>query len=126
MEKLGIRNGFRVSFVNAPSHYASLLRPLPAGVKVLGGRGTNLDLLHLFAQDHLQLTRTFPRAKPRITKDGMLWVSWPKQTSTMRRDLTETAVRELGLALGLVDVKVAAIDDDWSGLKFVYRLRDRR
>ena len=66
-----------------------------------------------------------PRAKARIKLNGTLWISWPKQTSTFRSDLNENTVRELGLSNGLVDVKVAAIDDDWSGLKFVYRLRDR-
>ncbi len=123
--KLGIREGFRVSFVGAPSHYRSLLGPLPPGVEVIGSRGTRLDLLHLFALDQPHLITAMPRAKGRIKVDGMLWVSWPKQTSRISTDLNETAVREIGLSNGLVDVKVAAVDDDWSGLKFVYRLKDR-
>jgi len=123
--KLGIKPRYRISFVNEPSHYLAILGSLPEGVKILGIRGTDLNFLHLFARDHFQLIRTFPRAKPRIRTDGMLWVSWPMHTSRMASSLTETAVRELGLSIGLVDVKVAAIDDDWSGLKFVYRLKDR-
>ncbi len=123
--KLGVHEGDRVSFVGAPSQYRSLLGPLPAGVKVIGSRGTRLDFLHLFAMDRAQLMRAFPRAKERIKVDGMLWISWPKQTSPIRTDLNEAAVREIGLSNGLVDVKVAAIDEDWSGLKFVYRLKDR-
>ena len=126
VDKLGIKPGFRISFVNQPSHHLATLGPLPEGVKVLGIRGTNLNFLHLFARDRFQLIRTLPRAKPRIRADGMLWISWPKQTSRMASNLSETAVRELGLSIGLVDVKVAAIDDDWSALKFVYRLKDRR
>ncbi len=123
--KLGIQQGDRVSFVGAPSHYRTLLGRLPAGVTVIGPRGKRIDLLHLFVLDQHQLSNAIPKAKARIKADGMLWVSWPKQTSPLRTGLNETAVREIGLANGLVDVKVAAIDHDWSGLKFVYRLRDR-
>ena len=123
--KLGIQEGYRVSFAGAPAHYRTLLGRLPAGVKVVGGRGTRLDFLHLFVQNEPQLMSAIAGAKGRIKVAGMLWISWPKQTSPIRTDLNETTVREIGLSNGLVDVKVAAIDDDWSGLKFVYRLKDR-
>jgi hypothetical protein len=125
LEKLGIRTGHRISIVNAPGHYLQLLGKLPEGVELLAGQAGGLDVVHLFAGDRGQLAKAFPRAKQRIKPDGVLWVSWPKQTSALKSDLNENTVREIGLAHGLVDVKVAAIDQDWSGLKFVYRTKDR-
>ena len=125
VEKLGIRPGYRISVANAPGHYLRLLGKLPEGVVLLAGRASGLDILHLFVVDGGQLTEVFPRAKQRIKPSGMLWVSWPKQTSGLKSDLNENVVREIGLAHGLVDVKVAAIDLDWSALKFVYRTKDR-
>lgn len=124
-DKLGLKPGSRVSFSNAPSHYSSLLG-LPAGeVELVGNRSRDLDFLHLFVRDRKRLMAVFPKAKRRIKSNGSLWVSWPKLTSSLAGDLSENLVREVGLANGLVDVKVAAIDEDWSGLKFVYRLKDR-
>jgi len=125
LEKLGIRPGDRVSIENAPGHYLRLLGKLPEGVELFAGRASGLDVLHLFVGDRGQLTEAFPRAKRRINPSGMLWVSWPKQTSALKSDLNENTVRDIGLAHGLVDVKVAAIDQDWSALKFVYRTKDR-
>jgi len=125
LEKLGIRPGYRISVENAPRHYLRLLGQLPEGAELLAGRASGLDVLHLFAGDWGQLAKAFPRAKQRIKPDGVLWVSWTKQTSALKSDLNENVVREIGLAHGLVDVKVAAIDQDWSALKFVYRTKDR-
>jgi len=125
LEKLGIRPGYRISIANAPEHYLRLLGKLPEGVELLGGRASGLDVLHLFAGNRGQLSEAFPRAMQRIKSDGVLWVSWTKQTSASKSDLNENIVREIGLAHGLVDVKVAAIDQDWSALKFVYRTKDR-
>ena len=123
--KLGIKEGFRISLIGDPAHFRSLLGPLPAGVEILGPRSMGLDLIHLFAASRVELTRKFAGAKRRMKPDGALWVSWPKLTSAMKSDLNENIVRQHGLEGGLVDVKVAAIDEDWSGLKFVYRLKDR-
>lgn len=125
VDKLGIKPGSRVSFSNEPSHYFALLGVSAGGIEIAGGRARDLDFLHVFVRDRKQLAAAFPRAKLRIKPNGVLWVSWPKLTSTLTSDLSENVVREIGLANGLVDVKVAAIDEDWSGLKFVYRLRDR-
>jgi hypothetical protein len=123
--KLGFKQGFRISFVHEPNHYVDILGGLPPGTTVLGARATNLDLVHLFATRQHELDREFPNAKRRMKPDGTLWVSWPKQSSSLVTDLNENIVREIGLANGLVDVKVAAVDEDWSALKFVYRLKDR-
>ena len=123
--KLGIKPGSRISLVNYPDNYLALLGELPHGVQFTDELARDLDFIHLFAADHRMLTEAFPQAKQRIKPEGMLWVSWPKQTSALKGDLKENDVREIGLANSLVDVKVAAIDEDWSGLKFVYRLKDR-
>src|SRR3989304_3090743 len=123
--KIGIRPGFRGSLAHAPAPYLRLLGKLPEAVELLAGRASGLDVLHLFVGNQGQLSEAFPRAKQRIKPDGMLWVSWPKQTSGLKSDLNENTVREIGLAHGLVDVKVAAIDQDWAGPKFVYRIKNR-
>jgi len=83
------------------------------------------DFIHFFATRRRQLEQKFAALKKALAKDGMLWISWPKGSSGVATDLNENVVREIGLARGLVDVKVCAIDSVWSGLKFVYRLRDR-
>jgi hypothetical protein len=124
--KLGLKPGFRLSLVGGPPGYRSALGRLPDGAKILGHRAANLDFIHIFVADRGELIRELPRAKQRIRPDGMLWVSWPKRASGVKTDLSEQVIREAGLASGLVDVKVAAIDNVWSGLKFVYRLKDRR
>jgi hypothetical protein len=126
VQKLGIKPGFRVAFVNEPDHYRALLGDLPEGLQFGMEDGEPFDFLHLFATHQRQLERDFPAAKARMKMDGMLWVSWPKLKSKLESDLKEGIVRQIGLANELVDVKVAAVDDDWSGLKFVYRLEDRR
>jgi hypothetical protein len=115
-----------MAILNAPAHYLDLLGELPPDV-VVAAEETSipLDFIHLFLTKREDLERAFPQAKDQLSETGMLWVSWPKQSSNLRGDLKENIVREIGLSNGLVDVKVAAIDADWSGLKFVYRLQDR-
>lgn len=124
-EKLGLKPGDRAAILFAPEGYQATLGELPPRVKILGGRGGQLDFIQLFARSRTDLERAFARAAARLKPDGMLWISWPKQSSPLAGDLNENIVREVGLSVGLVDVKVAAIDYDWSGLKFVYRLKDR-
>ncbi len=123
--KLGLKPGTRVAIVGAPAGYSPLLGPGLNDVSLLSLRARELDLVHLFARDRRRLERQLPRAQRAIRQDGVLWISWPKKTSRLHADLDESQVRAMGLAAGLVDVKVAAIDEDWSGLKFVYRLKDR-
>ena len=124
-EKLGFKPGHRILILHAPDSYRRILGKLPEGARVLAGRAGRIDLIHLFSRSRADLEREFGKAKRRLKPDGMLWVSWPKLSSSQAGDLTENVVRDIGLAHGLVDVKVAAIDQDWSGLKFVYRLQDR-
>lgn len=115
----------RAAALRAPKHFAWLLGTLPADLKISSRLGTCLDFLHAFFTSAEDLAEAFPKLKSSLSKTGMLWISWPKRTSKLARDLNESIVREIGLDGGLVDVKVCAVDDDWSGLKFVYRVRDR-
>ena len=124
-KKLGITEGSRLSLVGAPAHVAALLEPLPASVRVETPRATQLDLVLLFAERAADLERRFAREAARLAPAGMLWVAWPKRAAKRPTDLTEDVVRRIGLEAGLVDVKVCAVDEVWSGLKFVRRLRDR-
>lgn len=125
IRKLGIRAGYRISIENEPDHYRELLGRLPEGVRAFGKWANKLDYIQTFTTEPDRLARWFPKAKKRIKPDGMIWVCWPKLSSPLAGDLNENVVRELGLAADLVDVKVVSIDTDWSGLKFVVRLRDR-
>jgi hypothetical protein len=95
----------------------------PAGVD--RSQDAPLDFIHLFTKDRAELEREFPLQARALAPAGMLWVSWPKGSSGVKTDLSETVVRGIGLGTGLVDVKVCAVDDVWSGLKFVIRLKNR-
>ena len=125
VDKLGIKPRSRVSFVHAPKDYDGTLGPLPEGVKPLRKAASEMDFIHAFFTDPAALDRDFPGLKIALKKNGVLWISWPKKAAKVQTDLTETIVREIGLRHGLVDVKVCAVDDVWSGLKFMYRLKDR-
>ena len=125
--KLGIRPGQRIAFLDVPAEVHREIGPLPADVRTsesLQGRGP-LDLILLFVTRGADLARRFPLAARRLDRAGMLWIAWPKKRSKQPSELTENLVRDIGLAEGLVDVKVCAIDETWSGLKFVRRLADR-
>jgi hypothetical protein len=126
--KLGIREGHRVALVHAPTGYPRVLGQLPPDVELrrdLRGR-TPFDVLLGFFTRRQMLEREFDRLASRLTPAGGLWVAWPKKASGKSTDLADGVVREIGLAGGLVDNKVCAIDEVWSGLRFVVRLRDRR
>src|SRR5262245_29190762 len=120
IDKLGIKPGFKVCFTNAPAGYHQTLGELPP-VTLAHELDGPLDFIQFFTQDRAELEEAFPRLKAALAQDGMLWISWPKKAAKMKTDLDENLVRDIGLAHGLVDIKVAAVDDTWSGLKFVYR-----
>jgi hypothetical protein len=126
-KKLGIKEGHEVATLGAPAHFADLLAPLPASVRVTSGlRGEGVrNVIIVFARTLHELDERFARARARLDPAGGLWVCWPKQTSELAGELRESSVRAQGLATGLVDNKVCAIDSDWSGLRFVVRVRDR-
>ena len=123
-KKLGIADGARVAILSAPDGFCDELE-LPSGVQVRNAARGRLDVLVFFVTRRGELTRRFPAMKRALEFDGGLWIAWPKRTSGVATDLSENPIREIGLANGLVDNKVAAIDDTWSGLRFVYRRNDR-
>lgn len=123
IDKLGIKRDARIQLVSPPDNLSTLLGAMPEGATMVSSGP--LDFSMLFAKEKSQLVIGFPRLRDRLVSNGMLWVAWPKKTSGVNTDLTEGVVRTVGLELGLVDVKVCAIDDKWSGLKFVRRLKDR-
>jgi hypothetical protein len=125
-QKLGIKPGHRVAFVDAPADFAGTLGALAAGVEVVGDDAGPLDLAVFFTPRADALPAAFQRLGPRVHPAGTVWIAWPKKAAKVPTDVTEEVVRAVGLREGMVDVKVCAIDAVWSGLKFVYRLADRR
>ena len=125
VDKLGIKSGLTVYLVNPPENYDDTLGQLPADVNLLKQSQSAIDFIQFFTKSQLELEAEFPRLKKAMAVNGMLWISWPKKASKVKTDLNENVIREVGLANGLVDVKVCAVDQTWSGLKFVYRLKDR-
>ena len=126
IEKLGIKPGFQLLILHPPEQYDLTLGPFPSNVNNNPALDTPLDFIQFFTKSLLELNQDFLGLKKRLKPDGMLWISWPKGSSSLKTDLNENIVREIGLKNGLVDVKVSAIDEDWSGLKFVYRIVDRK
>ena len=124
-KKLGIKPGFTVSVLNAPSGFLEKLAATMHQAQIITSDVPNADIIHYFASSSDTLEEEFPRLKMLLGKPHALWVSWPKKISGIPSDLNENIVRSFGLQNGLVDVKVASIDESWSGLKFVYRLKDR-
>ncbi len=124
VKKLGIKPGFKIVLVNAPPGYANEL-DLPQDATANSRLGKPLDFAQLFVKSEKELKRKFSEYAKRLNASGMLWVSWPKKSSGVSTDLSENIVRDIGLAAGLVDVKICAVNDVWSGLKFVFRLKDR-
>jgi hypothetical protein len=124
-KKLGIKEGSVVAFANAPENWQETLGPLPMRVTVRARVRGPVDVVVLFVTRLSQLRRRFGTAARALDPAGGLWVAWPKKASGVATDLTFLAVQEVGLDAGLVDNKVAAIDDTWSGVRFVIRVADR-
>ncbi len=125
VRKLGIRPGAAILILNAPDDYGETLGDLPGGVMQAVTLAGPLDFIQFFTREHAELEAHFPDLKAALAPKGMLWISWPKKAAKVPTDLDENIIREIGLANGLVDVKVAAVDAVWSGLKFVYRVGNR-
>ena len=124
-KKLGIKEGSRIALVNAPKDFQSALGALPGGVKFLKPSTKSLDLILFFVLSERILARDFAKLANRLASNGMFWIAWPKKSSGVATDLSFERVQRIGLDAGLVDVKICAVDETWSGLKFVYRLKDR-
>jgi hypothetical protein len=125
IDKLGIKPGARLGLLRVPAPVDATLADLPPGVTVRRQARGPLDVILAFHLRRGELERRLPALRAALDSAGGLWIAWPKRASGVETDLSENAVRELGLAAGLVDNKVCAIDQTWSGLRFVYRLRDR-
>lgn len=125
VKKLGIKPGLRIYFFEPPEKYFDWLRPLPEEIHISERATAPLDFIHVFAKDQKIFQREFLKARKILNKEGALWISWPKKSSGVTSDLDENIIRDFGLKNGMVDIKVCAIDDVWSGLKFVFRLKDR-
>jgi hypothetical protein len=124
-KKLGIKEGSRIALLGAPEGFDDELAPLPDGVQVLRRLTSGLDVAVLFVTERRQLERRFPDVAAAITPAGGFWVAWPKRASKVPTDLTEDVLREVGLPQGLVDNKVCAVTEVWSGLRFVWRKENR-
>lgn len=124
-QKLGVKAGSRLALLGAPEGFEAQLAPLPDGVEPTRDLAPHLDVAVVFVTHRHDLARRFPGVAEQMDPAGGLWVAWPKRASKVETDLTENVVRELALAAGWVDNKVCAIDDVWSGLRLVRRLRDR-
>jgi hypothetical protein len=125
VKKLGIREGHRVAFPSAPNGFRELLDELPDGVAVKPRARGPLDVIVFFTESRAELQRRLPALRRAMSPAAGLWIAWPKRSSGVETDMTEDVAREIGLANRLVDNKVAAIDDTWSGLRLVIRLADR-
>ena len=125
LKKLGIKEQSRIAFVNAPKDFAAYLGSLPEGAEVVKRLAKPLDLVLLFITAERVLARDFTKLSEKLASNGMIWIAWPKKSSGVATDLSFDRVQRIGLDAGLVDVKICAIDDTWSALKFVFRLKDR-
>lgn len=120
-KKLGIRAGHELVLIGAPRGYRALLEPLPEGVRFTTRLSGGTDLVHLFCTGRVELKRALALLRKKINATSVIWVSWPKKPARLPTDLSEDAIRDAALPLGLVDVKVCAVDEVWSGLKLVIR-----
>jgi hypothetical protein len=125
-KKLGIDIGSRIFLSDAPKDYLKLVAPLPEGVRVVRKIDGETDIVHIFSAERARLAAALRATLKRIKPDGTIWVSWPKKSSKVPTDITEDTIREVALPMGLVDIKVCAVDEVWSGLKLVVRKENRR
>ena len=124
-QKLGLKPGLRVALTDAPDDYWTLCGFDPVALELASARGS-IDFAHGFARSRAQLQKLLAALSRRLEPAGALWISWPKKSAGVGTELSEDVLREAALPLGLVDVKVCAVDATWSGLKFVWRKSERR
>jgi hypothetical protein len=125
-KKLGIKDGHKMKVVNMPEYYFSLFSDMPEHVEVNDNAKKGLDFVHFFTKEMSELNKLLPQLKKQIVANGMIWVSWPKKSAKVATDVTENLIREVALQNGLVDIKVCAVDDTWSGLKLVIPVAERK
>ena len=125
-KKLGVKEGFNIRIVNQPDHYFDLFQDFPENIDIRNEKKTKKDFIHYFTSQAKELDRDIVSLKNEIVPNGMIWISWPKKSSGITTDVTEDVIRHLALTNGLVDIKVCAVDDVWSGLKLVIPVKDRK
>lgn len=125
LKKLGIKENARVALVNAPEDFLRELGGLPEGAKLVSAAQGRVEFILLFVENRAELVKRLGQLRPKLSQSGMIWVAWPKKSSGLKTELTFAVVQEAGLAAGIVDTKICAINDVWSGLKFVIRVKDR-
>ena len=124
-KKLGIKENFKLRFINIPDNYFEILSMGPEDMQIVENIRVKKDFIHFFTKKYAELLSILPDLKKEIKMDGMIWISWPKKSSKISTDLTENAIREFALETHLVDIKVCSVDDIWSGLKLVIPLKFR-
>ena len=125
-QKLGIKPAMKVAALNPPPGYRKLLAPLPADVSFTNTASAGSNFVHLFTTERRTLEKELKRLRKLLDDAGVLWISWPKKSSSVASDITEDVIREVCLPLGFVDVKVCAVDETWSGLKLMIRRENRK
>jgi hypothetical protein len=125
LKKLGIKPGSRIYISEPPAQYFDWISPMPDAVKVSDKLTDVFDFIHVFVRDQKTFQVLLSKSKKHLQVNGMIWVSWPKKSSGIGSDLDENKIRDYGLKIGLVDIKVCAVDETWSGLKFVIPVKDR-
>lgn len=126
IKKLGIREGFVISLINPPSHYFSLFGNWPQNIVITKDKKLKKNFIHLFTTKAEELFAQLPALKTELVDNGMIWVSWPKKAAKLPTNVTEDVIRDFALQIGLVDIKVCAVDDTWSGLKLVIPVAQRK
>lgn len=124
-KKLGIKKGFDINLINAPEYYFDLFTDLPGGITFEDSPEIKKDFIHFFVLEKDEYFTLLPELKYQLKSNGMIWVSWPKKSSKVVTDITEDIIRNYALQIGLVDIKVCAVDEIWSGLKLVIPVKDR-
>jgi hypothetical protein len=124
-KKLGIKDGFHIKLINTPEYYLQLFTDLPACLYFDDKENIKNDVIHFFTKSKEEYMLLLPNLKDRIKPNGIIWISWPKKASKVETDITEDIIRNFALRIGLVDIKVCAVDNIWSGLKLVIPVKDR-
>jgi hypothetical protein len=124
-KKLGIKDGFKIRLINQPDYYFDLFDDLPKNIEIINDTKLKKNFIHYFAKQSIDLSNDIICLRNEIAANGMIWVSWPKKSSKIVTDVTEDTVRDLALSNGLVDIKVCAVDEIWSGLKLVIPVKER-
>ena len=125
VKKLGIKENSLIKIIHQPDNYFDLLNRLPEGIRNVNDKHVKKDFIHYFTKESKQLFKDILDLKNEIKPDGMIWISWPKKAAKIQTDITEDVIRDFALKNGLVDVKVCAVDEIWSGLKLVIPVKER-